>query len=144
MVNINFYRVLLYKIVHYFAKYLCILYIYFINGYRKIFTNGTRSSCFFGYHRLEKKVTVVYRLNFVISRYIRVTFANRKESFKIIENNINLTIIHSFCITGALQRGLKHVNMIHVTLDSRKQLVRHVYICGTTKGLKKRYKWLPW
>ena len=76
----------------------------------------------------------------MISRYIRVTFANRKESFKIIENNIRLTIIHSFCITEALQKGLKHVNMIHVTLDSRKQLVRHVYICGTTKGLKKRYK----
>lgn len=36
MVNINFYRVLLYKIVHYFAKYLCILYIYFINAYRKM------------------------------------------------------------------------------------------------------------
>lgn len=86
--------------MHYFAKYSCILYIYFINGYRKIFTNGTRSSCFFGYHRLEKKVTVVYRLNFVISRYIRVTFANRKESFKIIENtyehkiNDNSFVLH--------------------------------------------------
>lgn len=64
----------------------------------RLFNNGTRSSCFLGYHHLEKKVTVVHRVNFIISRYIHAIFANRKESFKIIENNVRLTIIHRFVL----------------------------------------------